>query len=699
MRRTKKGFHFRPPPRRFVPGVTASTMIAYVLLAAGVACVAAAAGVAADPASPSLYSFHRTDGVITEVMVSEPAASAPPISPRIFSNFLEHLGGAVYDGLWANVLQNPRFGADKRGRLANWRLVNGAMWNKPANLLPSITMPEGAYALQLANLPVHRQREYHGTVWAEGLVGQPATLEVSLRREDKPTVIAATRVEVKAGSLGERRFTVLVPDNALATAEACEVRVAVVAGSAIVSMVELFPADSVDGVDPDVLRAAKDLRIELLRWPGGNFVSGYHWRDGVGPQINRRTVPNPAWAGLETHHFGTDEFMAFCRRIGAKPQICVNAGDGTPEEAAAWVEYCNGGPETSMGRLRAANGHKAPYNVRVWEIGNELYGEWQIGHTDPAGNAARFVRFRDAMLKADPTIEIIATGKGDEFTGGGLQRDADWNARVLDAATARGAKPPRYISLHPLVPLPGALGRKWSYDDVYASAMAHPQWWSDSYIPSLHKQVTSHAGANGRVEVAATEWGIIVGGPSWLQYPNHDEQSGAVYAALFFHAMFRRADFVGLSNVTALMHGGGIKRPNSVVFVDPMYHVERMYGVARPKRLLPVDVRGPGYDVPERASLPAVSNVPWLDILAAEGNGNKWLFIVNRDNSAKRTARFTLPSAPHALELTTLAAAPRDRNTREQPNHVHPTTSQLHADGRSLKVSFAPCSVNVIRWK
>src|SRR5436853_108319 len=82
-----------------------------------------------------------------------------------------------------------------------------------------------------------------------------------------------------------------------------------------------MPPDSVDGVDPDVLKAAKALRIELLRWPGGNFVSGYHWRDGVGPREQRPTVPNPAWGGLETHHFGTDEFMAFCRRIAAKPQI------------------------------------------------------------------------------------------------------------------------------------------------------------------------------------------------------------------------------------------------------------------------------------------------------------------------------------------------------------------------------------------
>lgn len=674
-------------------------MIFLVLVAVGAACLAATLNVPAAPAPAAPYHYRRTDADVTEVTVGKPMASAPAISPRIFSNFLEHLGGAVYDGLWANVIHNPRFGADARGRLANWRLVGGAKWNNPAGSLPSLSLPVDSHASELSNLPVHRQREYRGSLWAEGTGGKPATIEVSLRRGDKPTVIAAARIDLKPGPRAAHRFTLLVPENALSTAEPCEIRLTAVSGNAIVSMVELFPADAVDGVDPDVLKAAKDLRIELLRWPGGNFVSGYHWRNGIGPRIDRPTLPNPAWGGLETHHFGTDEFMAFCRRIGAKAQISVNAGNGTPEEAAAWVEYCNGAPDTPMGRLRAENGHREPYNVRVWEIGNELYGDWQIGHTDPAGNAQRFVRFRDAMLKADPSIEIIATGKGDEFTGGGLKRDADWNGRILDAATANGAKAPEYLSLHPLVPLPGPLNRRYSYDQIYASAMAHPQWWADTYVPTLERQVRDHAGVKSGVKAAVTEWGIIVGGPNWLEYPNHDMQSGAIYAALFFHAMFRRADFVGLSNVTALMHGGGIKRWNSVVFRDPMYHVERMYGVARPKRLLPVAVSGPGYDVPERATLPAVTDVPWLDILAAEGNGSRWLFVVNRDKDAPRTARIRLPSAPRDIEITTLAAGPGERNTREQPDHVHPTVAPLRADGRTLTHAFAPCSVNIIRWR
>src|SRR5206468_5093319 len=111
------------------------------------------------------------------------------------------------------------------------------------------------------------------------------------------------------------------------------------------------------------------------RWPGGNFVSTYHWEDGVGPLDSRPTKANFAWGALELNTFGTDEFISFCRAVGCEPMICVNAGSGTPEEAARWIEYCNGPATSPMGKLRAANGHPEPFHVKHWEVGNELWGK------------------------------------------------------------------------------------------------------------------------------------------------------------------------------------------------------------------------------------------------------------------------------------------------------------------------------------
>jgi len=619
--------------------------------------------------------------------------TGPAVSPRLFSNFLEHLGGAIYQGLWANVVYNPQFAADKQGRLLLWSRDAGAEWTEDGLEGRSVRLEDGASVSQLVSMPVHRQRRYAGGLWARAEGGTPR-ITVSLLRPDKPAVFASQSLRPSARGWERIPLEILVPENALEKGEAARLRIACSGGTIRLDMVELFPADHVDGMDPDVLAAARALRIELLRWPGGNFVSGYRWRDGIGPRERRPTRPNPAWWGLETHHFGTDEFMRLCRAIGARPQICVNAGDGTPEEAAAWVQYCNGSVDTPMGRLRAANGHPEPYAVRVWEIGNELYGDWQIGHTDAAGNAERFVRFRRAMLAADPAIEIIATGKGDEFSEDGLARVDAWNEALLDAAK-RDGRPPEHLSLHPLVPLPADLGRH-SYEEVYQSAMAHPQWWWQSYVPRLKRQIQQRFGPHARTRIALSEWGIIVGGPGWLRFPNHDHQSGSVYAGLFLNALLRVADVVEIANVTALMHGGGIKRPGGVVYVDPMWHVQRMYGQARPERLAAVEVAGPCEDVPARGRLPAVSAVPFLDVVAARRGSATLLFVTNRDARSPRRAEIDLGFAPRSVHIETLAGDARQGNDPKNPRRIAPRRQRLAASGHVLSHNFPPCSVSVL---
>jgi alpha-N-arabinofuranosidase len=642
--------------------------------------------------------LQRASEPVTRVTVSAPSSRAAAIDPRLFSNFLEHLGGTVYEGVWANVAYNPQFEADKQQRLSRWAMAGGATWGRNGVDGRAIDLPQGAAVTQLVSLPAHREREYVGSVWLKSADGRPAEIEVSIRAADKPAVLARASVRTSASTWSRQPLRLTLPEGALGRAESATLSIACTSGSASVDMIELFPRDHAEGVDPDVQRLSRDLRIELLRWPGGNFVSGYRWRDGVGPREKRPTKPNPAWGGLETHHFGTDEFMAFCKRIGAKPQICVNGGDGTPEEAAAWVEYCNGAASTPMGRLRAQNGHPAPYNVRVWEIGNELYGDWQIGHTDPKGNADRYVRFVKAMLAVDPTIEIIATGRGEEYTAEGLKKVKAWNDALLRAAKSAKVRLPDWLSLHPLVPLPGDLGRR-PYNEVYESTMAHPTWWSDVHVPWLMRNAKAIVGSH-RLQLAPTEWGIIIGGPNWPRFPNHDVQSGAVYAALYFNAMLRRADVVTLANTTALMHGGGIKRPNAVTYVDPMYHVQRMYGEARPARLVPVRVTGPMYDVPERGILPAVRNVSWVDVVAAtDRRGERLLFVVNRDPRRARSVEISLDRAARSMEMETLAAAPQQGNSLARPDAVKPVKTTQSLSGRQLVKEFPPCSVTVIRLK
>src|SRR2546422_118714 len=193
------------------------------------------------------------------------------------------------------------------------------------------------------------------------------------------------------------------------------------------------PLADARGFRTDVLDAVRPLRIPILRWPGGNFVSGYHWLDGVGPRDKRPRRSELAWYAEESNRFGTDEFIEYCRVLGAEPFICVNMGSGTMDEAKAWVEYCNGTGNTSWANLRRQHGHPDPYRVRYWGLGNEMYGGWQIGNMNAHDYVKKARAFAMVMKRTDPSIQLIGCGQNgwsewDEITLGGLAELIDFHS-------------------------------------------------------------------------------------------------------------------------------------------------------------------------------------------------------------------------------------------------------------------------------
>ncbi len=169
------------------------------------------------------------------------------------------------------------------------------------------------------------------------------------------------------------------------------------------------PLSDANGLRTDVLDALRRLRIPVIRYPGGNFVSGYRWRDGVGPVEERVARTDLAWGALEPNTFGTNEFITFCRKIGAEPYIAVNCGDGDMREARDWVEYCNGTRNTALANLRRQHGFEEPHRVKYWGIGNEVDGPWQIGFKTPEEYARAFTEFGKAMRWVDPEIKLLAS--------------------------------------------------------------------------------------------------------------------------------------------------------------------------------------------------------------------------------------------------------------------------------------------------
>jgi alpha-N-arabinofuranosidase len=186
-----------------------------------------------------------------------------------------------------------------------------------------------------------------------------------------------------------------------------------------------MPADNVDGFRPEVLRVLRELDAPVYRWPGGNFVSGYDWTDGVGDRDRRPPRKNPAWLGVEHNDFGLDEFMVFCRLLKTEPYIAVNSGLGDVQSAVEEVQYANAAADAPMGKLRAQHGHAEPYAVKFWGIGNEMYGGWQLGHMPLEKYIEKHNRFYKAMKAADPTLELVAVGAVGKWSEGMMQHCAD----------------------------------------------------------------------------------------------------------------------------------------------------------------------------------------------------------------------------------------------------------------------------------
>ena len=168
-------------------------------------------------------------------------------------------------------------------------------------------------------------------------------------------------------------------------------------------------ADS-DGLRTDVMAALRELNYRSIRYPGGNFLSGYHWLDGVGPKDKRPRRRDLAWKSTETNQFGTNEFIEFCRKIGTEPMLGLNFGTGTIDEAAALVEYCNASAGSAWADLRVSHGYREPHKVKYWCVGNEMDGPWQIGHMGAQEYANKAREAAKMMKWHDPNIKLIACG-------------------------------------------------------------------------------------------------------------------------------------------------------------------------------------------------------------------------------------------------------------------------------------------------
>ena len=268
--------------------------------------------------------------------------------------------------------------------------------------------------------PVHRVLRYTGSIWVKPVSGEKR-IEVSLRRRDHPDdVFVKTPINLSGQGWKRYEYSLELSKGQLASREPADFVVAVTGDTRVlIDQVLLYPSDNVDGLDPEAIAMAKALKMPLLRFGGNSSSPAITGGDGVGPMDKRVSMLNTAWGQPEYNHFGTDEFLRFTQLIGAQPQICLNMGSGTVQEAVDWVKYVNARWGDKSGGL-------------VWELGNELWGLFQVGYPTQEEVAARTREFSVAVRAADPRAKFIATGQDpDRFTRLGTRHNYRWALDLL----------------------------------------------------------------------------------------------------------------------------------------------------------------------------------------------------------------------------------------------------------------------------
>ena len=478
-----------------------------------------------------------------EVEVNVDHSSAQFISPLLFGDNLEHTRACVNGGISAEILKNRKFvGKPGRYGCANgWYPIGektyfafGESYTRHgegyrmhramecnAQYITNYTGQKGGFGQK--DLFVRGGAPYACTVALKASVTTAVT--VSLLGYEK-TVYDSGTIHAEPGDYREVTLTLTPPrDDSEARLEITFDTV----GTIMIGAVSLMPQNNFHGMRRDVIERMKEIGIRLLRWPGGNFAGEYHWKDGLLPRNMR--APFQSYLGLETaphtmgydfHEINTDDFLALCQEIGAEPFITLNPAWNTPEDSADWVEYCNGDETTAYGKIRADHGHREPYNVQFWSLGNEAgYGHMEGANT-PEGYAKAVREHAERILAVSPGLTICSSGP---------YPNGDWaekSAKKLsDVASV--------VSLHHYTGFPSFidLDRR---EEEYTAFIQEVDRGNLACMRELSAQIKDSG-----VRISYDEWN------AWYAWYRVGSVSEGIFAAAFMNMLFRNADRYGVT--------------------------------------------------------------------------------------------------------------------------------------------------------
>ena len=433
------------------------------------------------------------------------------------------------------------------------------------------------------------------------------------------------------------------------------------------------PKADENGFNRIYIEAAKELKITNMRWPGGNFVAGYNWQDGIGPKEKRPVRKELAWGGIENNHVGTDEWIALNKAIGSENVICINLGLGTVDDARWWVEYCNCEPGTYYADLRKKYGNEKPFGVKYWCLGNEVDGEpWILGYKNAEDYCKIAKVAARAMRNTDQSIKLVACGASNyEATG----KYVDWNWKVINELRDFAD----YISVH----------RYWDPSDdyyVYIGQRAVDLQEKISMVAAQIETVRIRYGIEKPIYLSIDEYGAF--GRSFLQ---------VLAAAQYLNAFIRNADTVKMANYTLFSSLLSFDRDKGL-FKSPLFHTFKLFSNNCHGRSVDVFTDCDKYDTDER------KGIPYLDVTAVFNDTDDTLFInvVNRhkDNSIEAEILSTsgIFSGKAMASIVNRQDIYEDFTFDKQEEYI-PETDELLIEGKKITYSFPAHSFVQIKVK
>jgi alpha-L-arabinofuranosidase len=485
------------------------------------------------------------------------------------------------------------------------------------------------------------------------------------------------------------------------------------------------PAADKSALRNDVRSALEQMKFSNIRFPGGDFSSGYRWIDGVGPKEARPTRHELAWGSVISNRYGTNEFMQFCHAMNIEPCLCVNCGDGDMREAADWVEYCNGTGDNALTKMRREHGFPEPHKVKYWGIGNEVDSLIEIGGKTPQEYARAYTEYSKVMKKADPTIKLIASAvcRWEDFPQSRSYPEpkTEWVERAQLMLEQSGDRID-YMAIHRYAN---------AYDDTpYENYMASGEAFNERLYAyeGLIRAVSLERGIKHNIGIAVDEWGpmrrsrnvnrdlpISVARDEWgvmhLPFEKKDvrspaktmpiTQEDAMVTAMHLNGFIRHAYSVRLANFTPMPTSIGrtIKGPEGHVLPDAMFYPFALYSSTCGQLALDVFWYGDTYTGTYRNR--TYTGIRTLDVAATLDKERKQLavYVVNQDQEKAIEANITLTSGEftgNMLVSVVNGADIKAENTEEKPHQVGIKEAVVKASGKNLTLSFEPHSVTAL---